>query len=419
MDRILLVHLSIGAREKTEAAESMAELSDLARAAGARIAGKVFQTRPAADARTFIGPGKVDEIRTILKETEADLVVFDRDLKPSQQRSLEQFLETRVIDRSQLILDIFARRARSTEGKLQVELAQLKYLLPRLTGKGKALSRLGGGIGTRGPGETKLETDRRRIENRIIRIKRDIRGVARRRAGQRRSRKESLVPLAAIVGYTSVGKSTLFNRLAGESAFTSPQLFATLDPLVRRTALPDGAPYFLSDTVGFIRELPPALLTSFKASLEEVLEADLILHVVDLSSPNAEAQAAAVGKILAEIGAGGLPCLRINNKIDLLPDRRAVLDRNDRSDGEVFISAATGEGLDAVKKRLRSLLFPDLRLFYIRVPHNREGVWAAVAKRTLVLKRREGAGCREARVMADPTKIIDLASYIVAGGETW
>jgi GTP-binding protein HflX len=324
-----------------------------------------------------------------------------------------------VIDRTQLILDIFARRARSNEGKLQVELAQLNYLLPRLTGKGKTLSRLGGGIGTRGPGETKLETDRRRIEARISRIKRDIKAFAKRRAGQRRSRKESLVPLAAIVGYTSVGKSTLFNRLAGESAFTSPQLFATLDPLVRRTALPDGAPYFLSDTVGFVKRLPPALLASFKATLEEVLEADLILHVVDLSSPNAEAQAASVGKILAEIGAGGIPCLRVNNKIDLLPDRRAVLARNESPEGEVFASAATGEGLAALKNRLRSLLFRDLRLFYIRVPHTREDVWASLSKRTLVLKRREGADYREARIMADPSKIIDLAAYIVTGEQTW
>jgi GTP-binding protein HflX len=419
MDRAILVHLTIGPREKPDAAESMAELEGLARAAGGRIVRKVFQTRLAADARTFIGSGKVDEIKSILKETGADLVLFDQDLKPSQQRSLEKSLETRVIDRTQLILDIFARRARSNEGKLQVELAQLNYLLPRLTGKGKTLSRLGGGIGTRGPGETKLETDRRRIEARISRIKRDIKAFAKRRAGQRRSRKESLVPLAAIVGYTSVGKSTLFNRLAGESAFTSPQLFATLDPLVRRTALPDGAPYFLSDTVGFVKRLPPALLASFKATLEEVLEADLILHVVDLSSPNAEAQAASVGKILAEIGAGGIPCLRVNNKIDLLPDRRAVLARNESPEGEVFASAATGEGLAALKNRLRSLLFRDLRLFYIRVPHTREDVWASLSKRTLVLKRREGADYREARIMADPSKIIDLAAYIVTGEQTW
>ena len=419
MNRTVLVHLMTSSRDRSEAIESMAELEDLARAAGARIARKVFQTRASPDARTFIGGGKVEEIKGILRETGADLVLFDQDMKPSQQRSLEQALEARVIDRTQLILDIFARRARTTEGKLQVELAQLTYLLPRLTGKGKALSRLGGGIGTRGPGETKLETDRRRIEARIARIRREVRSVAGRRAGQRRSRKESLIRTAALVGYTSVGKTTLFNRLAGESAFTSPQLFATLDPLVRRTALPDGLPYFISDTVGFIKRLPPALLSSFKATLEEVLEAGLILHVIDLSAPNAEAQAASVEKTLAEIGARGIPTIRIYNKIDRLPDRRALLARNEIETESVYLSAVTGEGLPALKSRIRALLFEGLRVFYIRVPHDREDIWASLEKRSLILKRREGAGHLEARVMAEPSRLIDLAAYIVSGEPTW
>ncbi|MDD8032885.1 MAG: GTPase HflX [Acidobacteriota bacterium] len=419
MNRTVLVHLMTSSRDRSEAIESMAELEDLARAAGARIARKVFQTRASPDPRTFIGGGKVEEIEGILRETGADLVLFDQDMKPSQQRSLEQALEARVIDRTQLILDIFARRARTTEGKLQVELAQLTYLLPRLTGKGKALSRLGGGIGTRGPGETKLETDRRRIEARIARIRREVRSVAGRRAGQRRSRKESLIRTAALVGYTSVGKTTLFNRLAGESAFTSPQLFATLDPLVRRTALPDGLPYFISDTVGFIKRLPPALLSSFKATLEEVLEAGLILHVIDLSAPNAEAQAASVEKTLAEIGARGIPTIRIYNKIDRLPDRRALLARNEIETESVYLSAVTGEGLPALKSRIRALLFEGLRVFYIRVPHDREDIWASLEKRSLILKRREGAGHLEARVMAEPSRLIDLAAYIVSGEPTW
>ncbi|MDD8028026.1 MAG: GTPase HflX [Acidobacteriota bacterium] len=419
MNRTVLVHLMTSSRDRSEAIESMAELEDLARAAGARIARKVFQTRASPDPRTFIGGGKVEEIKGILRETGADLVLFDQDMKPSQQRSLEQALEARVIDRTQLILDIFARRARTTEGKLQVELAQLTYLLPRLTGKGKALSRLGGGIGTRGPGETKLETDRRRIEARIARIRREVRSVAGRRAGQRRSRKESLIRTAALVGYTSVGKTTLFNRLAGESAFTSPQLFATLDPLVRRTALPDGLPYFISDTVGFIKRLPPALLSSFKATLEEVLEAGLILHVIDLSAPNAEAQAASVEKTLAEIGARGIPTIRIYNKIDRLPDRRALLARNEIETESVYLSAVTGEGLPALKSRIRALLFEGLRVFYIRVPHDREDIWASLEKRSLILKRREGAGHLEARVMAEPSRLIDLAAYIVSGEPTW
>ncbi len=419
MNRTVLVHLLTSSRDRSEAIESMAELEDLARAAGARIARKVFQTRASPDPRTFIGGGKVEEIEGILRETGADLVLFDQDMKPSQQRSLEQALEARVIDRTQLILDIFARRARTTEGKLQVELAQLTYLLPRLTGKGKALSRLGGGIGTRGPGETKLETDRRRIEARIARIRREVRSVAGRRAGQRRSRKESLIRTAVLVGYTSVGKTTLFNRLAGESAFTSPQLFATLDPLVRRTALPDGLPYFISDTVGFVKRLPPALLSSFKATLEEVLEAGLILHVIDLSAPNAEAQAASVEKTLAEIGARGIPTIRIYNKIDRLPDRRALLARNEIETESVYLSAVTGEGLPALKSRIRALLFEGLRVFYIRVPHDREDIWASLEKRSLILKRREGAGHLEARVMAEPSRLIDLAAYIVSGEPTW
>ncbi|MBN1938438.1 MAG: GTPase HflX [Candidatus Aminicenantes bacterium] len=418
MDRTILVHLACGPKKQTEAAESMAELEGLAKAAGAGIVRKIFQTRPAADARTFIGPGKVEELKSLGVEANADLFVFDQDLKPSQQRNLEDGLETRVIDRTQLILDIFARRARTNEGKLQVELAQLSYLLPRLSGKGKALSRLGGGIGTRGPGETKLETDRRRIEARIVKIKHELQAVAKRRAGQRRSRRKSLVPAVALVGYTSVGKSTLFNRLAGETAFTSPQLFATLDPLVRRTSLPDGLPYFVSDTVGFVKRLPPSLLSSFKATLEEVLEADLILHVVDLAAADAEAQAAAVEKTLAEIGAGGIPSLRVYNKIDLLPDRAALLLRNDFMDGEAAVSAATGEGLAALKNRIRSLLFRDLRLFYIRIPHGREDVWASLPKRGLVLQRRESADYHEARIMADPARMLDLTAYLVPGEPT-
>jgi GTP-binding protein HflX len=228
-----------------------------------------------------------------------------------------------------------------------------------------------------------------------------------------------LIRTAALVGYTSVGKTTLFNRLAGESAFTSPQLFATLDPLVRRTALPDGLPYFISDTVGFVKRLPPALLSSFKATLEEVLEAGLILHVIDLSAPNAEAQAASVEKTLAEIGARGIPTIRIYNKIDRLPDRRALLARNEIETESVYLSAVTGEGLPALKSRIRALLFEGLRVFYIRVPHDREDIWASLEKRSLILKRREGAGHLEARVMAEPSRLIDLAAYIVSGEPTW
>jgi len=417
-DRALLVVIRdrAGSRSSTDRLD---ELQRLAASAGVAVAQAVARECRQYDPAFFITAGKLAEIKTFVRECDTGVVIFDSELSPAQQRNLEDELGTAVADRTGLILDIFAQRARSREGKLQVELAQLNYLLPRLTGKGKALSRLGGGIGTRGPGETKLETDRRRIEARIARIRREVRSVAGRRAGQRRSRKESLIRTAALVGYTSVGKTTLFNRLAGESAFTSPQLFATLDPLVRRTALPDGLPYFISDTVGFIKRLPPALLSSFKATLEEVLEAGLILHVIDLSAPNAEAQAASVEKTLAEIGARGIPTIRIYNKIDRLPDRRALLARNEIETESVYLSAVTGEGLPALKSRIRALLFEGLRVFYIRVPHDREDIWASLEKRSLILKRREGAGHLEARVMAEPSRLIDLAAYIVSGEPTW
>jgi len=308
MDKAILIHLSRGQKEKRDAEESMAELEGLAKAAGASVAGRMYQVKPSPSPRTFIGEGKVEEAGWMIEETGADLVIFDHTLSPTQQRNLEKDLKVRVIDRTQLILDIFARRARSNEGKLQVELARLSYQLPRLAGKGVQMSRMAGGIGTRrGPGETKLEMDRQRIEARIAKTKKEIKEVQKRRTGQRESRRRSLVPMVSLVGYTSVGKSTLFNRLTQENAWTSPQLFATLDPLVRRASFPDGLIYFLGDTVGFIKKLPKELITSFKATLEEVQESDLILHIVDFASPNAEAQAESVTRILAQIGAGAIP----------------------------------------------------------------------------------------------------------------
>jgi GTP-binding protein HflX len=331
----------------------MDELAGLARAAGAVVTEKIIQSRPAPTPKFYLGAGKVEELGRLIEELEAGLVIFGRDLRPTQQRNLENALEVKVIDRTQLILDIFAQRARSSEGKLQVELAQLTYRLPRLVGSGAALSRLGGGIGTRGPGEKKLEVDRRRIQERISRIKGEIKAVEKRRAGQRRSREKSHIPLVSLVGYTSVGKSTLFNSLAREKTWTSPQLFATLDPIVRRASFSDGRPYFLSDTVGFIKRLPLALVTSFKATLEEVVGADVILHIIDLSAPDADGQREAVLRVLQEIGAGDIPRLDVFNKIDLLPDKDLLLARNDEpgADG-IYVSAETGNGLAALRARL-------------------------------------------------------------------
>jgi GTP-binding protein HflX len=416
MEKAILVSLSTNQREKLEAEESMEELAGLARAAGAHVARKIFQYRSAISPKFFIGEGKVEEIRQIKNELEADLIIFDHNLRPTQLRSLENALQGKVIDRTQLILDIFAQRARTNEGKLQVELAQLSYLLPRLKGKGTELSRLGGGIGTRGPGEKKLEEDRRRIQNRIAKIKREIKNVQKRRSQQSRSRKESLIPLVSLVGYTSVGKSTLFNRLAQETTLTSSQLFATLDPLVRRAYFSDGLYYFLSDTVGFIKKLPVELVTSFKATLEEVKEADLILHVIDLAAPNSEGQAEAVTKILAEIDAGDIPRLRIYNKIDLLPDKENFLIRNQNADSDsLYVSAETGEGLPELKTKLRTLLFEELQLFYVRIPKDRKDIMDSLAKCSLVMKKRENGDYYEMQVMANPPLMLNYLPYLERG----
>ena len=366
MEKAILIDLATSAAEKRAAAEFMDELAGLTRAAGAAVAEKLVVVRPAPTPKFYLGSGKVEELKGIIGELGTGLVIFGRDLSPTQQRNLEDALEVKVIDRTQLILDIFAQRARSSEGKLQVELAQLTYRLPRLVGRRASLSRLGGGIGTRGPGEKKLEVDRRRIQERISRIKHEIKAVEKRRAGQRRSREKSRIPLIALVGYTSVGKSTLFNRLARERTWTSPQLFATLDPVVRRAAFSDGRPYFLSDTVGFIRNLPPALVTSFKATLEEVVGADLILHVIDISAPDPDGQRDAVVRVLQEIGAGGIPRLEVFNKIDRLDGKDLLLARNGEPGGDgVYVSAATGDGLGALRTRLAEfaggLMLHDLR----------------------------------------------------------
>ncbi|MBM3310038.1 MAG: GTPase HflX [Candidatus Aminicenantes bacterium] len=415
VEKTVLVSLSTSAREKIEAGDSMDELEGLSRAAGAVVLEKVFQVRPRPSPRYFIGEGKVEELKALREKVEAETFIFDHRLSPTQQRNLEAALEVKVIDRTQLILDIFARRARSTEGKLQVELAQLKDLLPRLAGRGKSLSRLGGGIGTRGPGEKKLETDRRHIQDRITKIQREVRAVAKRRSGQRLSRKESLIPMVALVGYTSVGKSTLFNRLAEESTPTSPSLFATLDPLVRRARFADGLPYFLSDTVGFIRKLPVELVVSFRATLEEVLEADQVVHVIDLSAPSADAQAEAVAKILADIGAADIPVLRAYNKIDRLPDRGALLARNAAAEEAVYLSAAAGDGVDDLKDRLRSRLYRGLRAFDLRLPKAVPGLAASLGHRALILKKQEDGDYHVLRVMADPGQMVDLAPFITRG----
>jgi len=347
--------------------ESVAELAELAASAGASICDRVLQSRPAADAATLIGSGKVEELGALAKSLEADVVIFDHDLTPTQQRNLEDRLECKVIDRTQLILDIFASRARTREGRLQVELAQLNYLLPRLTGRGAEMSRLGGGIGTRGPGETQLETDRRRIARRIRKIREELEGVRAGRAVHRRQR--HAVPLATVslVGYTNAGKSTLFNRLTSASVIADARMFATLDPTVRLLTLPSRRRILLSDTVGFIRNLPTTLIEAFRATLEEVADSSLILHVVDVSSPHAAAQTAQVFKVLHEISASAIPQLLVINKIDLIPaaghgDGAAIAKRllgdteREATARAVAISARTGQGLDRLLEAVDHIL---------------------------------------------------------------
>ena len=336
--------------------ESVDELAELAISAGATVVERAFQTLPAPEAATLIGRGKVEELAAAVKSGDIDLVVFDQDLSPTQQRNLEKALDTKVIDRTQLILDIFAARARTREGRLQVELAQLSYLLPRLTGRGVEMSRLGGGIGTRGPGETQLETDRRRISKRIKKLEDELEGV---RAGRGLHRqRRSAVPLAtlALAGYTNAGKSTLFNRLTQSGVLADARMFATLDPTVRPLVLPSRRRVLLSDTVGFIRNLPTTLVKAFRATLEEVNEAALVLHVVDVSAPSAADHSAHVWKVLAEIGAAQIPQVLVLNKIDRTPTgaadaeslhRRLVSEAGGHPGTRaVAISALTGAGID-------------------------------------------------------------------------
>jgi len=338
------------------AEESLEELAELAASAGADIVDTMMQTRQAPEAATLIGQGKVEEVAAAVLSDGADVVIFDHDLTPTQQRNLERATDAKIIDRTQLILDIFAARARTREGRLQVELAQLNYLLPRLTGRGAEMSRLGGGIGTRGPGETQLETDRRRIARRIKKIEDDLEGVRAGRALHRRRR--GAVPLAtlALAGYTNAGKSTLFNRLTRAGVLADSRMFATLDPTVRPLTLPSRRRVLLSDTVGFIRNLPTTLVKAFRATLEEVTDAGIVLHVVDASSPAAVEHTGHVLKVLAEIGAAEIPQILVMNKMDRLPEpqsdpaalgRRLLGDCSDQPPVRaVRISALTGAGID-------------------------------------------------------------------------
>src|SRR5580704_10163504 len=336
---------------------SLAELAELARSAGAQVAGSVFQMRDKIDPATVIGRGKIEEVKIEAHLHKAPLLIFDRNLTPTQLRNLEKGTECRVIDRTQLILDIFARHARSREGQLQVELAQLNYMLPRLAGSAKALSRQAGGIGTRGPGEQKLETDRRRIRDRLAKITRAIEAVRKQRSLRRQTRQAVPLGTVALVGYTNAGKSTLFNSLSRAGVLVSSKMFATLDPTVRAVRLPSNRRVLLSDTVGFIRDLPPGLIAAFRATLEEVQESALLLLVTDVSNPHHTEQDAEVEKILKELGVADRPRLHVLNKIDrLTPEEAAARNGNHSS---VRVSGLTGAGLEELLARIDAVMPVD------------------------------------------------------------
>src|SRR4051794_26849014 len=344
-ERAALVGLIAGNARRLDAERSLDELAGLAQAAGAEVVLRVLQERPKPDPSTFLGAGKIKTLAVSVSELNADLVIFDNELTPAQLRQIEEEVGRKIIDRTQLILDIFARRARTREGKLQVELAQLKYILPRLAGSGTALSRLGGGIGTRGPGETKLETDRRRIRTRIHAVSQDIDQVRKRRAQLRERRHKASVPTVALVGYTNAGKTTLFNVLTKAGAEASNALFVTLDPLIRQVRLPDNRALLVSDTVGFIDRLPHALVAAFRATLEAVAEADLILHVIDASAADRERRMEAVRQVLEEVGANEVPLIEVYNKCDALTaDERRRL--QERDPAALCISARDRDGMD-------------------------------------------------------------------------
>lgn len=363
---------------------SLDELEELAKTAGAEVKARVTQRRETPDSATFVGSGRLKEIKTFCAENDVDLLIFDSELTPSQQRNIEDITDVRVVDRTQLILDIFAARARSGEGKLQVELAQLKYLLPRLGGKGTSMSRLGGGIGTRGPGETKLESDRRHIRRRIKNLEDGLESLSRRRKLARERREKDEVETVAIVGYTNAGKSTLMNTLTQAGVLAEDKLFATLDPTSRALTLPDGRRVMLIDTVGFIRRLPHGLVEAFKSTLEEAASATLILNVCDASSPDCAEHLEVTNRLLEELGCNGKPIIAVFNKCDAAPDLSWL------SAGlhSVKISALTGEGLDGLLNEMVRALPPTRKKVTLLLPYSM-GSDAALLRKKGALDREE------------------------------
>jgi GTP-binding protein HflX len=402
----------------TDAENSITELAQLAETAGSQVLEGLIQRRSRPDAATFIGRGKVDELRDVVLSTGADTIICDGELSPSQLRNLEQRTKVKVVDRTALILDIFAQHAKSKEGKAQVELAQLQYLLPRLRGWGETLSRqaggraggAGGGVGLRGPGETKLETDRRRINTRIARLRREIKAMRTVRQTKRARRSRNGVPAVAIAGYTNAGKSSLLNRLTSAGVLVENALFATLDPTTRRAAAEDGRVYTLSDTVGFVRHLPHHIVEAFRSTLEEVSHADLVVHVVDGAHPDPEGQVSAVREVLAEVGAEGLPELLVINKVDAA-DEETLLRLKRTWPDAVFVSAKTGRGIDELRKAIETHLPRPAVELRVVLPYDRGDLVARIHRTGQVIATRHTDHGSELDVRVDAQLAAELARF--------
>ena len=387
-ERVFLIGLELKSRSTSEIEESLEELAELAQTAGGVVAGAGRQKLETPVAGTFIGSGKAVEFAKQCKELDVDTVIFDDDLSGAQARNLEKIFECKILDRTALILDIFAQRARTREGKLQVEFAQLEHLLPRLTRYWGHLSRQSGGIGMRGgEGESQLEADRRKVSERIDRIRVELDTVRKQRATQRAGRQRNQWPLASIVGYTNAGKSTLLNTLTGAAVLAEDTLFATLDPTTRRLRLPTNQNVLLSDTVGFIRKLPHDLVEAFKATLEEVVEADLLIHVVDISHPQADEQIAAVNAVLEELGALHKPTLTVFNKIDRFQMEGGLARQRERFPNAVAISAKTGEGVAGLLAEIGTALRPIREFVELKIPHDKPEVMARLHAVAQVIER--------------------------------
>ncbi|MDG4823736.1 GTPase HflX [Asanoa sp. WMMD1127] len=407
----------------TDADNSLMELAALAETAGSQVLEGLIQRRGRPDPATFVGRGKVDELRDVVISTGADTVICDGELSPSQLRNLEQRVKVKVVDRTALILDIFAQHAKSKEGKAQVELAQLEYLLPRLRGWGETLSRqtggsgrgggAGGGVGLRGPGETKLETDRRRINHRIARLRREIKGMRTVRATKRARRNRNGIPAVTIAGYTNAGKSSLLNRLTGAGVLVEDALFATLDPTTRRARAADGRIYTLSDTVGFVRHLPHQIVEAFRSTLEEVAEADLVVHVVDGAHPDPEEQVRAVREVLAEVGADSVPELLVVNKIDSADEETLLRLKRSWPDA-VFVSARSGRGIDDLRTTIEAHLPRPAVELRVVVPYDRGELVARLHRRAKVLSTAHIPEGTALHVRVDQALAAELAPYLSA-----